>query len=222
MKDVAPTPRGRLAGDWRRVADGLHTDIIFGRLLPREHLVEDQLMERFATSRYAVRAALDEMQRRGLIVREVNRGACVRDYTRVEVEELFELLETLQAQAIRRMALPLEEDTLLRLESLQKAHEKASRDEKPLDLFSFNKAFHDTLFDSCGNAHLAQAIRDYAQLIDPIRMRRIPDQKWRREAASHHRKMIELLRGSDHEALVQLCLDHIEPAKYFYLSTQSG
>ena len=124
MKDVAPTPRGRLAGDWRRVADGLHTDIIFGRLLPREHLVEDQLMERFATSRYAVRAALDEMQRRGLIVREVNRGACVRDYTRVEVEELFELLETLQAQAIRRMALPLEEDTLLRLESLQRLTRK--------------------------------------------------------------------------------------------------
>ena len=217
----APGPRGRLAGGWRRVADALHTDIIFGRLLPRERLVEDLLIERFATSRYSVRAALEEMQRLGLIVREPNRGACVRDYTRVEVEELFEMLETLEAQAIRRMQLPLAEETLLKLESLQKAHEKASSDDKPLDLFAFNKAFHDTLFDACGNTHLARAIRDYALLIDPIRMRRIPDKNWRREAALHHRKMIDLLRGSNHEALVQLCLDHIEPTKEFYLSIQA-
>ena len=212
------TARSRMVGDWRRVADALHVDIIFGRLVPRERLVEDVLIERFGTSRHAVRSAIEEMHRRGLVEREPNRGACVRDYSRQDVEELFELLETLEAQAIRRMPLPLSDVVLTQLEQLQQAHEAAGRDEQPLEIFRLNKAFHDTLFGACGNARLASAIQSYAQLIDPIRMRRIPDAAWRREAAGHHRRMIALLRGTDHEALVALCQEHIEPTKHFYLS----
>ncbi len=214
----AETARSRMVGDWRRVADALHVDIIFGRLVPRERLVEDALIERFATSRHAVRSAIEEMHRRGLVEREPNRGACVRDYSRQDVEDLFELLETLEAQAIRRMPLPLSDVVIAQLEKLQQAHEAAGRDEQPLEIFRLNKAFHDTLFGACGNARLATAIQSYAQLIDPIRMRRIPDAAWRREAAGHHRRMIALLRGTDHEALVDLCQEHIEPTKHFYLS----
>lgn len=212
------TTRSRMMGDWRRVADALHVDIIFGRLVPRERLVEDTLIERFGTSRHAVRSAIEEMHRRGLVEREPNRGACVRDYSRQDVEDLFELLETLEAQAIRRMPLPLSDAVVMQLEQLQQAHEAAGRDELPLEVFRLNKAFHDTLFGACGNARLATAIQSYAQLIDPIRMRRIPDVAWRREAAGHHRRMIALLQGTDHEALVTLCREHIEPTKHFYLS----
>lgn len=195
----------------------LHTDIIFGRLSPRDWLVEDELMQRFTASRYAVRTAIEEMQRRGLVVREPNRVAYVRNYSGIEVEELFEVLETLEAQAIRRMQLPLSAAIIARLETIQHQHEMASKADIALELFACNRAFHEALFAACGNAQLAKAIQLYARMIDPIRMCRIPDRSWRREAAAHHRQMIALLRGTDREALVQLCLDHIEPSKTLFL-----
>ena len=46
---------------WRHVADVLQRDIIFGRLQPREHLIEDEIMLRIGASRHAVRRSFDEM-----------------------------------------------------------------------------------------------------------------------------------------------------------------
>jgi DNA-binding GntR family transcriptional regulator len=208
----------RNVGDWRRVADSLQTDIILGRLFPRERLVEDELMRRFDTSRHAVRSAFDEMQRSGLIEREANRGAWVRSYPVQEVEELFELQETLEAQAIRRMPLPVGAEVISRLKVLQQAHEAAGKSDQPLEIFRANREFHEVLFGACGSTRLAEAIRGYALMTDPIRMRRIPDAAWRKEAAKHHRQMIDALRDADRERLARLCRAHIEPTKLYYLA----
>jgi len=211
-------PLQRAVGDWRRVADALQADIILGRLFPRQRLIEDEVMARFDTTRHAVRSAFDELQRRGLIAREANRGAFVRSYSAQEVEELFEILEVLEAHAIRRMPLPASPALVRRLAEVQKQHRAASERDEYLELFRLNKVFHDTLFDACGNEKLAQLIRDRALLIDPIRMRRIPDLSWRREAVRHHADMVKLLQRGDREALVTLCAAHVEPTKAFYLS----
>jgi DNA-binding GntR family transcriptional regulator len=208
--------RSRQPGGWKRVADALQTDIIQGRLFPRERLIEDDIMQRFGTSRHAVRSAFDEMERRGLVVREANRGARVRHYSGREIAELFEVQETLEAQAIRRMPLPLPEAQLARLEEIQARHEAASRREDFIEVYRWNKAFHEALFDACGNAQLAAAIRSFALRIDPVRMRRIPDRQWREEAIRHHHEMIALLRRGDREALVALCAAHMLPTRQFY------
>ena len=43
------------------LASALEFDILFGRLKPRERLVEDALMQRFGVKRHAVRQALVEL-----------------------------------------------------------------------------------------------------------------------------------------------------------------
>ena len=215
---AARKTKPRNVGDWRRVADSLQTDIILGRLYPRERLVEDEFMRRFDTSRHAVRSAFDEMQRSGLIEREANRGAWVRSYPVQEIEELFELQETLEAQAILRMPFPVAPAVIARLEALQLAHEDAGKRDQPLEILRANREFHEVLFGACGSARLAEAIRGYALMTDPIRMRRIPDAAWRKEAATHHRQMIDALRDADRERLARLCRAHIEPTKLYYLT----
>ena len=84
----------------------LEFDILFGRLKPRERLVEDVLMQRFDAKRHAVRQALAELEHIGIVTREPNRGAAVRDFTAQEVEEICELREILQRRAAQRMPLP--------------------------------------------------------------------------------------------------------------------
>uniref|UniRef100_UPI003F708212 GntR family transcriptional regulator n=1 Tax=Elioraea sp. TaxID=2185103 RepID=UPI003F708212 len=81
-------------------------DILFGRLLPRERLVEDDLVARFGATRHAVRAALQTLAREGLAVHHRNRGAQVRSFTPAEVEEITEVRELLHAEAARRIPLP--------------------------------------------------------------------------------------------------------------------
>src|SRR5690606_32587948 len=57
----------------------LEEEIVLGRLRPRERLLEEDLARAFDTKRHVVRAALAELESMGIVVRQPNRGAAVRD-----------------------------------------------------------------------------------------------------------------------------------------------
>ena len=88
----------------------------------------------------------------------------------------------------------------------------------PLEIRRWNQEFHDTLFRACGNNPLADAIKEFSLLTDPIRMRRIPDPAWRKQAVKDHREMIKLLSTGDHDGLTRACARHIEATKHYFLS----
>ena len=70
--------------------DKLRMAIYRGDLAPGQRLVENELAEKYDTSRGAVREALALLQNEGLIIRQRNRSAWVRPVT---VEEAIEILE---------------------------------------------------------------------------------------------------------------------------------
>src|ERR1700731_4335496 len=81
----------------------LEEDIVLGFVHLRERLIEDALMERFAAKRYAVREALAQLTRLGLVERLPNRGALVRALTPAEVHEIYFVRELLEAAAAREV-----------------------------------------------------------------------------------------------------------------------
>ena len=72
----------------------LRRDILAGVFDPGERLVELQLCERYRCGRAAVRAALGDLDGEGLVTREVNRGATVRQ---ISVEEAIQIAEARSA-----------------------------------------------------------------------------------------------------------------------------
>lgn len=54
--DHAPVP------ELADIVQALKEEIIFGRLLPRERLVEGELSDRYGVSRHLIRSALTELQ----------------------------------------------------------------------------------------------------------------------------------------------------------------
>ena len=110
------SPTGR-AGDRRlpAIVNALQQDIVFGRLKPRERLVEEELSERFVVGRHVIRAALEELGRAGLVQRRQNRGAVVSDYTAEEIDELYDIRVILQQEAAKRVVLPASADFIREL-----------------------------------------------------------------------------------------------------------
>ena len=84
----------------RTVAEALRAAILRGEFVPRQRLVEADLCERFGTSRFIVRSALQELSAQGLVEFQRNRGARVREISlgeAIEITEVRKLLEGLQA-----------------------------------------------------------------------------------------------------------------------------
>jgi DNA-binding GntR family transcriptional regulator len=222
LDSVPESPRGRAAGLWRVVFDALQEDIIFGRLQPEQHLVEDEVIARLDASRHAVRRAFEELEQIGLAVRLPNRGARVRSYRPGEVQDLYEVREALERTAALRIPLPASPELIDKLEEIASRHEKACAQRNILANFRANNEFHETLFGACGNVALADAIRRYSWLTHPVRMRSITQDGHHLIAAAEHRQMISMLSGTDNNALARLCVAHLEPSKRFYLSMYGG
>src|SRR5262252_4951007 len=82
------------------VAEAVRTAILRGEYAPGQRLIEADLRERYGTSRFIVRSALQELSAQGLVEFRRNRGARVREISlgeAIEITEVRKLLEGLQA-----------------------------------------------------------------------------------------------------------------------------
>ncbi|MEP6678013.1 MAG: GntR family transcriptional regulator [Betaproteobacteria bacterium] len=216
MTTTAALPAEAFAG-LAEVIGALEEDIIFGRLKPRERLIEEALVRRFAVKRHVIRDALSELERQGIVVKAPHRGCVVRDFAIRDVEQIYEMRELLQERAARCIALPAEAALVERLAEIHRAHLLAVDADDLRRVFHLNNEFHDTLFAACGNPYLAETVAEYAYLAHAIRSYRIADPVLLRQAADEHAAIIAALAAGDREALVRLCVDHIKPAKEAYL-----
>src|SRR5579864_2110677 len=199
------------------IATSLEEDIVLGRRHPRERLVEQDLCDRFNTHRGDVRLALFELEKKGIVQRIPNRGAMVRDLTPQEVTEIYAVREELEVMAARILPFPVTKADLAKLDDIQKSHSAAIDSDDMLTVFYANLNFHQTLFGLCGNACLIETIKQLEQKVYGIRFyaNAFPDALDR--ARRDHLAMIEALRASRRDDLIELTRRHLRPSPQAYI-----
>ena len=208
----------RVAG----VVQALQHDIVFGRLKPRERLVEEEIGARFGVGRHVVRSVLEELDRQGLVKRRPNRGAVVSDYTTEEVEHLYDMRSLLQREAALRIVLPGSPEFVAELAALNDEF-LACSERGDLDPASnANDRFHQTLFAACRNPFLAEAIQQYWVKTAAIHCYAIASPGLARRSRDEHAGMIDAVAQGDRERLVHLCVAHMMPALDAYKAAHGG
>jgi DNA-binding GntR family transcriptional regulator len=195
----------------------LEEDIVMARLLPRERLVEDDLMERFGAKRHVVREALVQLEQMGLVERRRNVGALVRAFQRRDVIDLYEMRDLLETEAARRIPLPLGALAMQPLLDIQVRHDMAVRAGDVRAVFRANLDFHQQLFSLAGNDVLTQAIQEYARRTHAIRSSTLVSPAYRERSRNEHLQIIDALREGDRNGLVSLCRSHLLPSRDAYL-----
>ncbi|MCQ4158947.1 GntR family transcriptional regulator [Roseomonas sp. GC11] len=185
-------------------------------------MLEEELATRFGATRHAIRQALAELERMGLVERIPNRGAQVKAYTLAEVEQLYALRALLEREAARQMPLPLPEADLATLRTHQERHDEAVRRHDARAAFRANLAFHRALFDRCGNLFLAETIEHLALRAHAIRFAAVTDPAALAQARDEHHAMLAALASGDREALLRLCEAHLVPSRRAYLRAQAA
>lgn len=202
------------------VIETLEEEIVLGMLHPRERLVEDELMARFGLKRHAVRHVLAELEQMGLVERKRNIGALVKAYTVEEVEHLYEVRELLETHCVRLIKLPVQDERLQPLLTIQSAHDDAVQRGDLRQVFRLNVHFHRALFSLAENPVLAEAIGNHAQRAHSIRSSTIGMPAQLERSRLEHWQLIDALRGGDVETLVSLCRGHLSPSRDAYIQTQ--
>ena len=200
-----------------RVVEQLEEDIVFGRLRPRERLVEEDLVGRFDVKRHVVRQALIQLEQVGIVIRQRGKGARVCEFTPTQVSQLYAVRELLEAEAARMIPLPAEEGLVRALTSIHKIHGKAVASGDLRDIYRSNIRFHEVLFEACGNPYLVEAIGQLAMKANLIRFYVGREASMFSGARDEHAGIIETLKSGDRDALVKLCIDHLWPSPKAYI-----
>ena len=211
-----PLPSVAANSQAEAVMEAIQQDLVFGRLKPRERLIETELSRRFGVARYVIRQALDELEHRGVVRKERNKGAVVHDFTLEEVESICEMRVLLQRHAMETVDLPGRDEWAERLAEAQRAHAEAVARRDVPEVYRLNNAFHDIQFETCRNPYLVAQIRYFTWLLDVVRSYRLLGPALNRKAPAEHAAMVQAIRSGDRERLVRLSVDHIPPAQEVY------
>lgn len=218
MADDTGIPTGSAASAAGQIAAALEEDIVLGVLHPRQRLVEDELMARFAAKRHVVRDALARLETAGLVERRRNVGALVRGFDEREVADLYEMRILLECEAMRRMPLPVAARELIALKQIQARHDRAVAENDLRGVFRSNQAFHEQLYGMCGNAVLAQAIQEYARRTHAIRFGPLSNPEQQQQSRREHHDILQALEAGQRDALIELAHAHLLPSRDRYLA----
>ncbi len=200
----------------------LEEDIIFGRLRPRERLVEDDLISRFTAKRHTVRTALDELSNMRLVVRRPNRGCIVADLSPSEAEQIYQMRALLQEHAAQMIPAHQYQSLAETLKIIQNAHSTSAKEGDLTEVLKTNKEFHDTLYGACENVFLSEDIKRYSDLTHLVRSYAIGNAKLLENSIKEHLSMIQALEQSNTDLLVHLCVEHLWSAYKAYKYAQGS
>ena len=188
------------------VREALRRAISAGEMAPGFQLRQDDLAERFGTSRIPVREALRQLEAEGFVTFLPTRGAVVSDLSIDEVIELLEIRIALECHALR-LAIPAMGDI-----DLDDAREiLRSYDEEPdaEKWGAFNWRFHKALYAPCNRPRLLAMIEANYGHVGRFTRALVSRATGKDRPQREHYQLLEFCRGGEVEKAVRLLREHI-------------
>ena len=130
--------------------------ILSGKLKPGDRIVEAELAEMMAISRFPIREALVYLEKEGLVVASPFKGTYVSQFDQKDLEELYTLRSALEELAIRILMEKINKGKIGKLESILKAIEKAAQKKNVEKLISEDLRFHRTICELSNHRKLLE------------------------------------------------------------------
>lgn len=129
-----------------RVADYLRTAILDGEIAPGERIRQEEVAERFGTSRLPVREALRILAAEGLTEHEQNKGARVPRLDMHQVGVVYQMRERLEPLALLESLPNLTDADVAGLDAIQSAIEA---DPTMREFIALDREFHLLTYSGC-------------------------------------------------------------------------
>ena len=202
-----------------KIFDILKTRILDGTLAPGERIVESTIARQLQVSRAPLREALWLLATVGLVQLKAHHGAFVARLSQQDMREIFEIRETLETHAAKRIRATLTPEKRRRLERALAMLEEAARERDVVRCTNADMDFHRTICELSGNAHLTEILNGIATRFfayELIRDLRHPGGYQFDEKVEEHRELLRLiLSGTNREIeagfreLFARFLDHV-------------
>jgi DNA-binding GntR family transcriptional regulator len=185
-----------------QIADRLRDDIVHGRLAPRTRLVQDELCERFGTSRIPVRDALQQLTHEGLLEQQGQQRVVV-SLGIDDLEEAYALIAVLHAWAAGRAAVQASDEELAELDDLC---ERVVQTSDPYEFGQLAMQFHRKINLLSHSPRLIRTLSGFQQTVPRAMPFNIPDEM--APSKARYVEIVGALKVRDAELAERLTRSH--------------
>jgi DNA-binding GntR family transcriptional regulator len=219
---VPPPPSGVSCNHGLRrqtIVQSLLAEICQGQLRAGQHLVTQELAQRFGVSHTPIREALIALAGMGVIDLLPNRGAIVRRVTSQDIREICLVRRALECEAVRGACGQIDLAQLHALaDDLRQLMASAHKSQRCFieEARALDTRLHDLIASSCGNAFLAKELSRLKTLFrtfrDVMYVRQEARNDYHRLAdeAHEHLAIVEALRAGKRKEAVHAMARHIQ------------
>jgi DNA-binding GntR family transcriptional regulator len=157
MSDIFPAPLQAITLK-DRIVDVIRQAISSGKLSPGDRVVELKLARQLGVGTTAVREALFQLERLGLVTRVANRGTFITEITRKDARQIFAVRRALECLTVELLADRVAPASLAELQGCLDRMRSAAQTGAPAGFYQNDIAFHRTLWQLSGNRFLATTL----------------------------------------------------------------
>ncbi len=184
-----------------QLIEALRGSILSGEFVPGRPLRQVQIAERFGVSPVPVREALRALEQEGLVVSTPRRGWIVTKLTEEDIQEIYELRELLEQQALREAMPKL---TAVDIAELERLTEHIVSTGAPEEHLAARERFYSVLYGVSRKPRLASLILNlHNQLAPYLRHQRA------RHSADAHVQLMKALTRRDLKSASSVISDHL-------------
>jgi len=190
-----------------QIANVLRRDVLLGRLVSGTKVSQQELCDRFGTSRMPVRDALRSLVHEGLMFVDNTRHIIVAPLSWDDMVDAFAIegqLTGMAAERASRRATAADLELLDKLDGQMVDAAAAGNQNLMVDL---NWQFHRKLNHLAGSRKLLVAIRKVSVDLPRDFLAQVPE--WSEKANVQHREIINAIRGRWHERAGELMREHV-------------
>ncbi|MEG0750631.1 MAG: GntR family transcriptional regulator [Oscillospiraceae bacterium] len=192
-----------------QVYDILKQAILDGTYLPRQRLQEPFLAATLGVSRSPIREALQQLVGDGLLINVPNKGVYVKEFTKRDMEEIFDLRFILECLSLSRSAKNLSPELREDFVSIRVkiAHVGTAHNMK--HYIELDNELHQLIVRLAGNELLSSIYNNYLQLITPYRTFALLDKHRYDDSITEHLAIIDSILSGNIDNAIAINSDHL-------------
>jgi DNA-binding GntR family transcriptional regulator len=187
--------------------------IIWHEIKMRERIIDKKFAEELGVSRSLIRQVLTALAKEELLIMIPRSGFYVREITKNEIEEIYEVRKVLEVYAIKRVIPRISDRDIAEIEeAFNKAKESLEKDDTK-SLVEIDIKLHELIIKNCNNSHIEKIIDKFKNLVNFYRFADQHEINRARELYFEHYEIFKAIKSRNIELATELMSNHIENSK---------
>lgn len=193
----------------QKVVELIKEMIDLGQLNMGEKIDEVSLSESSGVSRTPIREALRILNNQGVVELVPHKGAFVKRFSIKEIEDMFEVIATLESMCAEAAAIKITPKDLEKIERIHKDLERCHKDRDYKEYKKANIRLHAAIQEIAGNAEVNRIISELRERTLLLRRKQLYEGDRFKKSIQEHRSLLNALRKKDHKKAKSVMEKHL-------------